>query len=142
MKVSNNNAEMMRLYAVNETPNKDGLYDLVPFDDVDFDDVDFDQEFECEQLDDRLDKLCKSLYGSDTYHGYTVFDDFSGCVHHGNGCGCGECFFTKFYGYLTWFGVPNIFGRLNADPNTATLHLLADHESKDGCWVVAVRYAA
>jgi hypothetical protein len=49
--------KLMRRYAVSETPNEDGMYDLVPFD---TNEADFNEAFEQECLDDELDALVKS----------------------------------------------------------------------------------
>ena len=117
--------EMMRLYAVSETPNRDGLYDILPFDG---NESDFNQEFERENLDAELDAMVDRFYGGGTYIEVDETDDLETC---------GECIRLQIGEER--IEVPDILGKINADPDNSTTYLLVNRTLEEGCWVVAER---
>ena len=116
--------EMVRLYAVSETPNEAGQYDLVPFD---FKEPDFNQEFEQENLNDELDALVDHLYGGGTWIEIDETTDHETC---------GE--FLRIQIGEDCIEVPDILDKINSDPDDS-IFLLVDRALKDGCFVVAER---
>jgi len=119
--------EMMRLHAVSETPNGNGMYDLVPFD---FKEPDFNQEFEREDINDELDALVKYYYGNGAWVEVDETDVET----------CGE--FVRIQVGESLIEVPDILDKINSDPDISTTYLLVDRELTEGCFVVAERIDA
>jgi len=117
--------EMMRLYAVSETPNEEGLYDILPFDG---NEADFNQEFERENLDDELDAMVDRFYDGGTYIKVDETIDLETC---------GECIRLEIGDDRV--EVLDILGKINADPDNSTPYLLVNRTLEEGCWVVAER---
>jgi hypothetical protein len=119
---------MIRLWAVSETPDENGMHDLILFD------IDrrFNQAFEQERLDDKLEILTLSFFG---YGFYNIYDEPY----------LSE--FTKRY-VRSMKGVGlkrkrlNMPDKINVNPDTMTIYLLFDGECERGCWVVAERCTA
>ena len=119
--------DLIRLYAVSETPNENGLFDLVPFD---FEEPDFNSEFEREDLNNELDALAGHFYGDATW---VEVDETEAET-------CGE--FLRIQIGEDRIEVPDILSKINADPDDSTIFLLVARTLEDGSWVVAERFAS
>ena len=121
--------QMTRLSALSETPNDNGLYDLVPFGEKQ---AEFNEEFEAESLDDKLNALLAHLYGG----GFCLEVDETDLA----ACGIeirGE-FLRVQVGDET-IEVPNVFDKINADPDDSKTYLLVDGSLENANFVVAER---
>ena len=114
--------DLMRLYAVNETPNENGYYDIVSFDG---EEANFNQEFEAEDLHNELNALVDHHYGG----GFWVEVDETSVET------CGE--FLRISIGEDRIEVPDILDKINNDPDDSTIFLLVDLALAEGCWVVA-----
>ena len=117
--------DMMRLYAVSETPNENGLYDLVPFD---IEEPDFNQEFEKEDIDEELNALVDCLYGG----GKWIKVDETTDVESKEG-------FHYIQVGNDLVEVPDVLDKISADPDNSTTYLLVNRELTEGAWIVAER---
>ena len=117
--------EMMRLYAVSETPNENGLYDLVPFD---IEEPDFNQEFEKEDIGEELNALVDCLYGGGKWIEVDETTDVEG---------------KEGFHYIQvgndLVEVPDVLDKISADPDNSTTYLLVNRELTEGAWIVAER---
>jgi len=129
--------DLMRLYAVSETANENGRYDIVPFDfqpdfkpdfNPDFTRPDFNHEFEKEDLNAVLDALVDYIYGGGTY---TEVDETADIET------CGE--FVRIQVGESLIEVPDVLDKVSNDPDTSTTYLLVNRELTEGCWIVAER---
>ena len=119
---------IMRLYAVSETPNEDGMYNIIPFDTKE---IDFNKRFEQAYLDYELYALVNSFYRGGTYTQIGERSKTGGIW--------GELFISIGEGYI-W--LPDIFDRLKTDPlysSISAIYLLADRGLKNWRFVVAVQ---
>ena len=116
--------DVWRLYAVLETPNEKGLYDLIPF----VDNLsDFNEEFERYCLDETLDALVSRLYGG----GFCIEVDETELET------CGD--FIRLQVGEHRVEVPDILDKINADPDDSKTYLLVDRALEDARWVIAER---
>jgi len=116
---------MIRLYAVSESPNEEGLYDILPFDG---NEADFNQEFYQDELDEELDAMLDRFYGGGAYIKVDETTDLETC---------GKCIRLQIG--EDRIEVPDILGKINADPDNSTTYLLVNRALEEGCWVVAER---
>jgi len=138
--------EMMRLYAVSETPNENGLYDLIPFginEDSLYDLVTsdiktayFDQQFEHEKLDDVLCALVDYHYGGGKFIKIDSTVDYT----------CSGVMCVEGYIYIKagreLIAVPDVLDKINADPDISTIYLLVNRKLTEGAWIVAENLAS
>ena len=121
--------EMTRLSALSETPNENGLYDLIPF----VDNLsDFNQEFERDCLDATLDALVSRLYegGKGIYLEVDETDlAASGIEVRGE--------FLRVQVGEEIIEVPNILDEINADSDKSAIYLLVNPALTEGCWVIS-----
>ena len=117
----------MRLYAVAETPNENGMYGLIPFD---IKGADFNQEFEDGSLDEELDALVDCLYGNG---GRCIEVDGTDVETNGK--------FLSLQIDDDYIEVPDVLDKVNVDAD-ARIYLLVDRALEDGTWVVAERCSA
>ena len=116
--------EMMRLYAVSETANEKGDYDLIQFDDSL---SNFNQEFERDCLDETLNALVSRLYGG----GFCIEVDETELET------CGGRIRLQVGEHRV--EVPDILDKINADPDDSKTYLLLDRTLNDARFVVAER---
>jgi len=116
---------IVRLYAVSEAQNENGLYNLVPFDEKE---AEFNEEFEGDDLDNKLNALLISLYGG----GFCVEIDEDTELET-----CGD--FIRIQVEEHRVEVPGIIDKINADSDSSKTYCLVDGALEDACFVVAQR---
>jgi len=120
---------MIRLFDLDETPNEDGLHDLIPFDDTL---AEFNEEFEEENLYEELDALVEHLYGG----GGTYIEVNEDTVLETNGG------FLRIQIDESLIEIPDILDKINTDPDISTIYLLVNQELTTGDWIVAEHIAS
>ena len=116
---------IVRLYAVSEITDENGLHDLVPFDEKE---SEFNEVFEGDLLDIKLNELLISLYGG----GFCVEIDEDTELET-----CGD--FVRVQVEEHRVEVLDILDKINADSENSTTYLLVDRALAEACFVVAER---
>ena len=119
--------ETVRLRAVSDKLNEEGVYTLESFD---IKDADFNQEFDIDSLDDELYALVDYLYGGG--HCIEVDEDEVETI--------GKFLRIRVDGEC--IELPNVLDSIDTDPDNAKTYLLVDKTLEDACWVVAERCSA